>query len=122
MKLLYDMSIRGSASGPVVVLMLSGCIDSENASDFGEVMDVLLERNDCPLIVDMSSVTYISSAGWREFVAKTRNVLAGHVHIQIAGMQRTVLDVFELIGLDQVYSSFESVENAIGSLATSDSH
>ena len=119
MKLVYDMSIQGNGRDPVVVLRLSGCVDSETAPAFGEVMDILLGRNDCPLIVDMTSVSYISSAGWREFVTKTQNVLDGHVQIQIAGMQPTVRDVFELIGLNQVYPSHACVRDAIESLATS---
>ena len=117
MKLVYNMH-KTDEPDPVVVLALSGCVDSETAPEFGEVMDILLERHGCPLVVDMSDVMYISSAGWREFVSKTQGIIERSINIRIVGMQPTVRDVFELIGLDHVFESHECVEDAVRALHT----
>jgi anti-anti-sigma factor len=112
MKLVYNFH-KTDGPEPCVVLALNGCVDSETAPKFGNVMDIVFERHDCPLIVDMSAVMYISSAGWREFVRKAQGVIDRRIHIRIVGMQPTVRDVFELIGLHNVFESYDSVQDAI---------
>ena len=118
MKLIYNMR-KTEEPNVAVVMALKGCLDSETAPEFGKVMDLLLGRHRCPLIVDMANVVYISSAGWREFVTKTEDIIERRINIRIAGMQPTVRDVFELIGLDHVYETHETVEEAVEALKAS---
>ncbi len=118
MKLVYNMR-KTDEPDPAVVLVLKGCVDSDTAPDFGKVMDLLLERHRCPLVVDMTDVAYISSAGWREFVNKTQGIIEKQLNIRIVGMQSTVRDVFELIGLDHVFPTHNTVDAACEALRTS---
>lgn len=101
---------KTTPSPAVAVLALRGDVDTENALQLDEAVDRLLQQQD-RLVIDLTQVRYVSSAGWRSFIARgSRGPQPG---IKLAGMGPTVSEVFLLLGLDMVMNAYETVQEAV---------
>ena len=95
---------------PIAVLELCGEVNTETAFELETTLDEVLETRD-QLILDLSRVLYVSSAGWRTLI--DRGSQGGRVRLRIAGMQPSVREVFELLGLTSVLIPYDSVDAAL---------
>ena len=64
------------------------------------------------LVVDLSRVTYIDSAGLAALIGAKQNVEAYGGKFALAGLQETVRLVLESSQLDQVFQVFPNVDGA----------
>jgi anti-anti-sigma factor len=112
---------RKSPQRPSVVLELRGSVDSSTSGKLDEVLGLLLQQDDKRILVDLTGVDYVSSAGWRSFLAAIRKANDRAILFMFAGMQPTVKEVFELLGLERVISAHESIGAAFRALAVTNS-
>lgn len=96
-----------------VVLIVSGRMDAENAPQFEEKCKECIAEGWTTLVADMGGLAYISSIGLRSFlnVAKTLQGKGGA--LRLCGLKGLVKQVFEITGLLQVFSVYDSVESAV---------
>lgn len=96
-----------------VVLVVSGRMDAENAPQFEEKCKQCIVEGHNGLVADLGGLTYVSSMGLRSFlsVAKTLQSMGGA--LRLCGLKGLVQQVFEITGLLQVFSVYESVESAV---------
>ena len=95
---------------PIAVLELCGEVNTETAFELETALNEILKTRD-QLILDLSRVLYVSSAGWRTLI--DRGSQGGRVRLRIVGMQPSVREVFELLGLTTVLISYDSVDAAL---------
>jgi anti-sigma B factor antagonist len=106
--------IKGKSSQrPFPVLQLTGSVDSSTAEKLGSFLGLLVEKSPPRVIVDLSQVDYVSSAGWRAFLGAVRSASASKVEFAFVGMQTAVQDVFELLGLERVITAHPTVAAAV---------
>lgn len=95
---------------PVAILALHGEVNSETVSVMDAQLNELLQQ--CGrVVVDFSQTAYVSSAGWSSLVdrcSKTRPV-----GVVVAGMQPSVRDVYDLLGMGYVLGAHDTVREAI---------
>ena len=65
------------------------------------------------LVVDLSRVTYIDSAGLATFIEGMQKVEAYGGKFTLASLQETVRSIFEISRLDQVFQIFPDVDTAL---------
>ena len=65
------------------------------------------------LVVDLSRVSYIDSAGLGAIIEAMREVEAYGGKFALAGLQKTVRSIFKMLRLDQVFSIFPDVDAAL---------
>jgi anti-sigma B factor antagonist len=65
------------------------------------------------LVVDLSGVSYIDSAGLGAVIEAMQEVEAYGGKFALAGMQETVRSIFKMLQLDQVFSIFPDVDAAL---------
>ena len=102
----------------VMVVAPAGDINSATARDFGAYLkDAIDNANQAYVILDMSNVRYMSSAGLREIVSglKKAKKLDGDLHI--AGVQGRLQPVFEMVGLDSLSTFFPTARDAVASFS-----
>lgn len=101
---MMNISRHASRSLPgVTVLRIQGSIDSDTAPAFERELEGLLAHNLFRLLVDLTEVEYISSAGIGIFVGmlqRFREKPGGD--IKACGVSRKVMKVFEAIGLHEL--------------------
>ena len=109
------LDIHVSDHEQVVLLEVVGRVDSMNANELGEALSSQIEGGKLNLVVDLSSVDYMSSAGLREIVSSLKLVKRASGDLRIAQPSDRVREVFEMAGLDTIFRIYPSQSDAVGS-------
>ena len=98
------------------VMTLVGRIDSSNATQLDEFLKTnLVDRGRYHIVLDMSGVTYISSAGLRAMVALQREASKHRGSVVLAAPSERVQDVLKLAGLNKLFTAYPDTTQAVGS-------
>ena len=95
------------------LIRLKGIFDASTVNEFEKVVSYLLTRNFFCMVVDLSAVEFISSAGWGAFTAELRRVRENNGDIKLAGMSADLFDVFLLLELDRFINAYETADEGI---------
>lgn len=101
--------------GAVVVISLTGEVDSATAARLREVVRDALHLPDAgPVVIDMTDVAFLSSAGLGALVEAHRDAdRAGEPLRVVVDHTRPVLRPLQLSGLDQVLTLFHFLDTAV---------
>lgn len=99
----------------VVILSVSGFIDTSTSAVFEEKIKELYSGNKTKIVLDLSKTEFISSAGWGIMIAYLRKMRNGGGDICIASMTENVDKVFKLMEFDNLINSYKIVEDAVKS-------
>jgi len=95
------------------VLRLEGEIDLHVSPAVTTSLNEMITERPTRLVVDLSGVTYIDSAGLAAFIGAKQNVEAYGGKFALAGVQEAVRSIFEISRLDQLFSIFPDVDAAL---------
>lgn len=97
----------------IVVLNLEGSLYAYTYEQLQGVINELFNNKFYRLIVDMSGVDYISSAGAGIFIGAIAIAQENRGNIVILGLTSSVKEVFDLFGLTQIVPVSNNMESAI---------
>src|SRR5215470_2005951 len=103
---------------PPTVLPLKGEIDLHVFPEITASLDALIEKKPRHLVVDVSGVTYIDSAGLAALIVAMQKVEAYGGQFSLAGFQTTVHSIFRMSRLDRIFRIFPDVDAALTHKAT----
>jgi anti-sigma B factor antagonist len=109
------MEINTSEMRRVQLFEVIGRVDSTNATELGTAMDRAVDDGKSNLVLDLSGVEYMSSAGLREMVRILKRVKRVGGDLRIANPSERVREVLELAGLDSVFEIYPTQVEAVGS-------
>lgn len=93
-----------------------GRIDHQTAPQLQKTLDDLINGGHFKLVLDMSAVTYISSAGLRVLLAVRKSVKRwNRGDLRLAGLQPYVKDTIELVGFTRIFNIYDDSVEAVGS-------
>jgi len=101
----------------VTVLKVSGYLDTTTASELESALNGLLKKGCSKIVVDLSGVTYISSAGWGIFIGEIKEIRNRGGDLKLAGMVGDVFEVFQLLEFQTILEAYPSAEEAIEAFA-----
>lgn len=101
----------------VTVLKVSGYLDTTTASELESALNGLLKKGCSKIVVDLSGVTYISSAGWGIFIGEIKEIRNRGGDLKLAGMVGDVFEVFQLLEFQTILEAYPSAEEAIDAFA-----
>ena len=104
---------RLSSDIPVVLLSLKGTIETTNASTLEDAIERVIGDDCFRIIVDLSEVTYISSAGWGIFISEIKRVRRESGDIKLASMRAEVWEVFELLEFNNILKPYSTIEEGL---------
>ena len=113
------MNKNASAAGPAPergranVLPLKGEIDLHVSPSVTASLNSMIEKKPQRLVVDLSSVSYIDSAGLAALIGAMQKVEGYGGKFLLAGLQETVRSIFEISRLDQVFQIFPDTDAAL---------
>ena len=113
------MDIAERVEGDVTVFLLTGRIDTQAATDLDHTLQSVVTAGKNNLVVDMSAVDYISSAGLRTLAAVLIRTRAEGGDIKLAALNMRVTRVFKIIGFDVLMSVHDTPEAAIADFSPS---
>lgn len=103
-------------SGGAVVFSVKGKVDTVNASAFGEYLTKAVEKTENALVVNLSELYFISSAGLRVILGAAKKLQAEEREFLLAGLKGHVKEVFEIAGFCSLFKVFDSEESALRQL------
>jgi anti-sigma B factor antagonist len=95
------------------VLPLKGEIDLHVSPSVTASLNSMIEKKPERLVVDLSGVTYIDSAGLAALIGAMQKVEGYGGKFLLAGLQETVRSIFEISRLDQVFQIFPDANAAL---------
>jgi anti-sigma B factor antagonist len=109
------MEINTSEMKRVQLFEVVGRVDSNNAAELGAALDSTVDDGKTNLVMDLSGVEYMSSAGLREMVRVLKRVKRSGGDLRIANPSDRVKEVLELAGLDTIFQVYPTQVEAVGS-------
>lgn len=112
-----DLTIEEMHAEEVCVVVVSGRIDSANADNVKGRLTDLLASGEKAVLVDMSNLLYLTSAGFRALLMATDEAEQRSAWFALCGMPAIVRDLFEMGGLADAFTIFDSRREAVASRA-----
>jgi anti-sigma B factor antagonist len=119
---LSDESFPLKWSGEMAVVSASGEIDITNAEPFRDVLLSALNAGAAGLVVDMTSTTFLDSAGVTALVRAARRATAADATLRLVVAAPPVLRVLNLVGIDRLIEVYPSLADAVASLPDQTGH
>jgi anti-sigma B factor antagonist len=114
-----DLNITTEKLKRVVLLKVDGRVDSSNASELDDALKEAIEAGNYSIIVNLTGVDYMSSAGLRALVSALRECKKRRGDLVISEPSPRVNEVFELAGLitgpTPLFTVYENDATAVGS-------
>ncbi|MBI4834566.1 MAG: STAS domain-containing protein [Planctomycetes bacterium] len=100
-----DLEIKTQVNeNGVVTIILDGSIDAYSYSKLEEVFNKLLAKQQYEMVVDLTGVDYLNSAGAGVFIGTLGVTEENNGKIVLVNPQSAVRNVFDLLGLSNVFS------------------
>jgi anti-anti-sigma factor len=98
---MFECDVQSEESAKRIVIR--GRIDALSAPDVQKLFDRLILAGERVLLVDMSAVSYVSSAGLRPFLASQKQLKKVGGEIVLLEMTEQVFEIFGMSGLTTIF-------------------
>ena len=115
------MTLASRIDGNVLILGLKGRLDQDNCDEFRDVLMPHLDtaaRDHLAIVLDLSQLEYISSAGLRCFMLAVKQAKTYNGRIVVAALQPMVAEIFQISRFDLLLEVFASVATAVSACLT----
>jgi len=106
------MECSTSPLGKALVVSVRGRMDATGAPEFERKCEPLLGDGHPCLVLDLSGLEYVSSAGLRSFIAVGKKAKAKGVHLAFSGLTEMVREVFDISGMLGLFPVADTAEEA----------
>jgi anti-sigma B factor antagonist len=106
------MELTQEQIGTVHIVAPAGEIDANSSPQLDKALRALIDAGVSQLVVDMSKVSYTSSAGLRAVLWGLKQARAKSGDLRLAGLQPQVKEVFDLAGFLPLFRIFDSADLA----------
>lgn len=90
-----------------------GEIDAGTSLQLDNAFKEISEKNTKKVVVDLSDLSYISSAGLGVFISHIDEFESNQIKLALFGLSDTVKEVFEILGLEKLLTISEDKASAI---------
>lgn len=99
-----------------IALRLEGEVDASNSVELDLAIQDLVAENVNKILIDGTSLNYISSAGLGVFMSYLEDFEERNIKFVIFGLNNKVKNVFHILGLDQLLIIEDDEKGALGVL------
>jgi stage II sporulation protein AA (anti-sigma F factor antagonist) len=110
------MEFAHETSGDVVVVKLAGRLDSISAASTEKQLTGLIGSGTPRLVIDLSKLDYISSAGLRVLLLVERKIQQAHGQLALFGLVPGVREVFSISGFDTIFTVRDDAAAALAAV------
>ena len=98
------------------MLEISGRVDSSTAPQLTEALEAITGDGRHKIVLDMSNLEYMSSAGFRSLLSSQRNCKRyNRGEIVLATVPQRVQEALELAGFTELFKTYPDAVEAVGS-------
>lgn len=107
------MNITEREQDGITIFTLEGRVDSEGAVDLDLALQTATSEGHFKLVLEMSQVRYINSAGLRTLADILTQAQAQEGDLKLVNLNPKVQRVFQIIGFDKFFSVYETIDEAL---------
>jgi len=111
------MQIETSAAGDIGIAAISGEIDSKTVPQAQGELFSLIERHN-RLIIEMSGVTFLSSAGLRILLLLYRHAAAKNGKVVLVGLSNEIKDTMSMTGFLNFFVITDTLDAGLQALTS----
>ena len=114
------MNVTSRRFANAVVVHAAGRLDQDTCEAFrGDILKYVEEaaHGGGAIVLDLSALEYVSSAGLRCFMLASRQAKAQHGRIFVAALQPMVAEIFQISHFNLVFQVFPTVREAIAAVS-----
>ena len=111
------MDIPIERNNGTLIAAPSGRVDGFNAQDFHQTLTGAIGDDDTAVLVDMSGLNYISSAGLRAILMIAKALWQRKAKFMLCSLSGSISEVFKMSGFDKIIEIHSSKEDALASLS-----
>lgn len=110
------MEVQAKQLKRVDLVEVSGRIDGSSAPKLEETLKAITDAERFRIVVDLSGVTYIGSAGLRSLVSQLKTCKRwNRGDLRLAGVSGPIAEVFDMAGLTPLFKIYDNATEAVGS-------
>ena len=109
------MNIHEERSDGVLIIGLEGRLDATSSKVFEEKILATIDAGETRLVIDLSQLDYVSSAGLRVFLLASKRLNPAGGKLVLCSLQEPVKEVFEIVGFFSILSILGSKDEALKS-------
>lgn len=99
------------------LVAVSGRVDSATSPKLGTALEAIAAEGRFKLVIDMTALEYMSSAGFRTLISAQRNCKRyNRGEIVLASVPANINSALELAGFTALFRIFPDVTTAVGNL------
>ncbi len=111
------MVIETGRDSGALVIRAEDRLDLANAQIFHDELDAAIEASERAVVIDMSGLTYISSAGLRVIIQMLRRLQRQDARLALCSLSNEVQNVFDTSGIAQLVDIRPSRAEAIAAVS-----
>ena len=97
------------------LITIKGRVDSSTAPQLAQALEAANEGGKYKLVVDMSALEYMSSAGFRALLAAQRNSKKyNRGEVVLVNVPNRIREALELAGFTELFKTFDDTLAAVG--------
>lgn len=98
------------------VVAVTGRVDSSTAPKFSAALEKITDKGRYKIVVEMTGLEYMSSAGFRALLSAQRNCKRyNRGEVVLAAVPHQIKEALELAGFTELFKSFDDDLAAVGS-------
>ena len=113
----FDITTQ-QLSDDAYVIALSGEVDLYTAPEFKQQLLDVIAKGAKTVVVDFSNTTFIDSTTLGVLVGGVKRLRANDGQLSLVCSDRNITKIFEITGLDRVFTIHGTREDAVASLET----
>ena len=110
------MSLSPIRQSGVLIVKLEGRLDGSNSTSVEQELRSLIEGGEQKLLLDLTSLDYVSSAGLRVFLVAAKHIRSIRGGFALCAMKDPVREIFEISGFLEMMPAFSNQSEALKSL------
>lgn len=115
-----DLNVRETGGAIVAGFQESVVLDADAIRDIGAALNDLVEENpQTPLVLDLSAVSFVSSAALGMLISLRRKVYGQASRVLFAAPREEIVRLFHITSLDRLFELFPTPEAALQALGNS---
>ena len=111
------LKITESTAGPVQVLHLQGYLDGHTFVELERKVDGLLKTGKPRIVIELSALSYIASAGVGVFINSQHQAKAKGGTVQLVNPSASVREIFSILGLGSIFTIHDTLEQGVKAAA-----
>jgi anti-anti-sigma factor len=107
------VNINSESIGETLVVRMEGNLDTNTSETAQEFLTKSIDDGASTVVVSLSGVDFVSSAGLRILLATGKKLGAAGGSLRICGLNETVAEIFEISGFSTILNVFDSEADAL---------